>query len=332
MAQLFVGIDDGFSETKIVAGGQCIRIPSQAKAGEVKEVALEGDANSVFSYKSSDGVYSVGALREFDSTQFDDYPKSAMNRVIVAHAIRTAGIPADAKLIIASGLPLKSYYKGDKPNVTYIKEKQANLVRNDIVAMDGTALPEILDHQVISEGIAAWMDIVIQRDEDGKLAKNKDLYNKRIAIIDIGGRTTDIAVIQASRLDVERCATINVGMLAIREIVAEAIRERFDLQPTDEMLNSALDKKVIRLWGEDKPVADMFADAKKTVANRIESECKRRLGTAADIDEVVFVGGTVEELGSLINGWFRNQRVGDNPAFANASGMQKYAEYVMGAR
>lgn len=332
MTRLFVGVDDGFSETKIVAGGQCVRIPSQAKAGEVKEVSLEGGKSSVYAYQTEEGIYSVGALREFDSTQNDDYPTSAMNRVLVAHALRTAGIPGDSKLVIASGLPLKRYYKGDKPNVAYIKEKTANLMKNDVVAVDGSPLPEVVEHQVISEGVAAWMDIVLQRNSDDVLVKNEDLFHKRMAIIDIGGRTTDIAVIKASKLEVERCSTIQVGMLAIREIVAEAIAERFDTEPTDEMLNKAMETKTIRLWGEDQPIADLFANAKKTVATRIQSECKRRLSSAADIDEVVFVGGTVEELGTLINGWFRNQRVGDNPGFANASGMQKFAEYMMAAQ
>lgn len=329
MGRLFVGVDDGYSETKIVAGGQSFRIPSQAKAGEVAQIALDGQGDSVHVYKTSDGMFSVGALRESDPTQFDDYPESAMNRVIVHHALRTAGIPGGTELFIASGLPLKKYYQGKEPNKARIRKKESNLLMNDVVALDGTPLARVARHAVLSEAIAAWMDIVLQRNAEGDLVKNLDLYNKSMAIIDIGGRTTDIAVIQSSRLDVSRCATIDVGMLSIKDIIAEQLRQKFDLEPNAEMLNQAVDKGEVRLWGRPQSVADILSEAKNTIAQRIQAECKRRIGNAADIDEVVFVGGTVVELGPLLDGWFKNQRIGDDPEFANARGMQKYAELML---
>jgi plasmid segregation protein ParM len=176
------------------------------------------------------------------------------------------------------------------------------------------------------------MDVVLYRNKDGKIVVNKEQAAKAMAVIDIGGRTTDVAVIQNGNLDISRSSTINVGMLSVQEMVKEAIIGKFDVTPTIEQLNTALSEKKIKLWGKWEPVADLVLSAQKTILSRIESECKRCIGNGADLDQVVFVGGTVAEVEGLLQGWFRNQHIGFEPGYANARGMQKYAEMVMNTK
>lgn len=328
--KIHIGLDDGFAETKVVlSNGVTIRIPSQAKAGEMSQISINGNDTTIFPYKTSDGNYVIGNITEADSTAFDDYPMSSLNRVIVMHALRQAGVEHDAQLYVCTGLPIKRFYLAGDINKALIKQKTANLLKNDVVALDGTPLPKIFKHEVVSEGIAAWMDVVLFRDKDGKIVVNKEQAAKKMAIIDIGGRTTDIAVIQNGNLDISRSSTINVGMLAVQEMVKEAITAKYDITPSIEHLNTALADKKIKLWGKWENVADMVVSAQKTILSRIESECKRCIGNGADLDQVVFVGGTVVEVEAFLSGWFRNQFIGFEPGFANARGMQKYAEMVM---
>ncbi|MND12164.1 StbA protein [compost metagenome] len=329
---VYIGLDDGYAETKVVlSSGVCFRIPSQAKAGEMSQIAINGSGHTVFPYKTQDGNYIIGDITETDSTAFDDYPMSALNRVIVMHALRLAGVEQDAQVFVCTGLPIKRFYLAGSINKNLIKQKTANLLKNDVVSLDGEGLPKIFKHEVVSEGIAAWMDVVLYRDESGKIVVNKEQAAKRMAIIDIGGRTTDIAVIQNGNLDINRSSTINVGMLAVQEMVKEAIIAKFELSPSIEHLNTALTEKRIKLWGKWEPVADLVIAAQKTILARIESECKRCIGNGADLDQVVFVGGTVVEVEALLNGWFKNQYIGFEPGYANARGMQKYAEMIMNA-
>ncbi|PTH80142.1 ParM/StbA family protein [Aeromonas veronii] len=333
MKKLFVGVDDGFAETKVVlSNGACIRIPSQAKAGEMSQISINGSGHTVFPYKTNDGNYIIGDITEADSTAFDDYPMSALNRVIVAHALRLAGVDHDSQLFVCTGLPIKRFYIAGSINKSLIKQKTQNLLKNDVVALDGTPSPRVFKHEVISEGIAAWMDVVLYRNKDGKIVVNKEQAAKAMAIIDIGGRTTDVAVIQNGNLDISRSSTINVGMLSVQEMVKEAIIGKFDVTPTIEQLNTALSEKKIKLWGKWEPIADLVLSAQKTILSRIESECKRCIGSGADLDQVVFVGGTVAEVEGLLQGWFRNQHIGFEPGYANARGMQKYAEMVMNTK
>lgn len=328
--KLFAGVDDGFAETKIVlSNGKVIRIPSQVKAGEMNQISISGSATTVFSYGTDEGRYVIGDIREADSTAFDDYPISAMNRVVVAHALRKAGVPANAELYICSGLPINKFYLSGKINQKTVKAKRQNLMKNDVVAMDGALFGKVVKHDVVSEGISAWMDIVLERNEHGKLGFNAELVSERIAIIDIGGRTTDIAVIHGGSLDTGRSSTKDIGMLAVRDTVYEAIYNKFEIQPSVEQMNDVMENKRIKLYGEYHAVENIVESAKRTTVARIESEVKKCLGNASDLDRIVFVGGTVVEIENYLDGWFRQQTIGHDPSFANARGMQKYAEMMM---
>jgi len=326
-----IGLDDGFDETKVaLPNGECIRIPSLAKSGISETISIDDSAANVFVYETSDGAFTTGQVLESDSTSFDEYPTSAMNRAIVAHALRVSGMNASHKLSICTGLPLKRIYRSSTLNKTLIAAKQANLMTNDVKAKDGYKLPVIAKHRVLAEGLAAWFDYVIDRDEKGTLARNQDKYEKRTAIIDIGGRTTDIAVVKAGGLDYSRSSTIEAGMLSVKETIREVIFDEFDgIGLTNEQMFTALHENRIKLWGQWENISEIVNNAQREVSKQIYAESMRRLKKAADIDDVIFVGGTVNKFESLLDGWFRNQSIANDPAFANARGMQKFTELML---
>lgn len=326
-----IGADDGYDETKIaLPNGECIRIPSLAKSGISDMISVDESESKVFIYDTSDGSFTTGQVLESDSTSFDEYPVSAMNRVIVSHALRVAGLDASHKLTICSGLPLKRIYRASTLNKPLIASKTNNLLANDVSAKDGYKLPVVSKHRVLAEGLAAWFDYVIERNEEGQLSRNIDSYQKRTAIIDIGGRTTDIAVVQSGTLDYERSSTILAGMLSVKERIRESVYDEFDgIELTNEQLFTALHENRIKLWGQWENVSSIVNMAQEEVSKRIYAESMRKLKKAADIDDVIFVGGTVNKFEPLLANWFRNQRIAEEPAFANARGMQKFTELML---
>lgn len=328
----FVGVDDGYAETKIVLpSGKRFRMPSQARAGESQQISLQsGRESSVYGYRTPEGPFIAGALEEADPTAFDGYPTSVLNRVVVAHALRMAGVAGTDQVAIATGLPVRRYYRRNVPNDALIKSKSDNLLLNDVVAEDGVPLARIVAHEVVAEGIAAWIDYVMQRDAEGRLEVNKPLEKERIGIVDIGGRTTDIAVVTNWDMDAARSSTLDVGMIAIRDTVRGMLEDEYETALTDAQVISAIEHRKLRLWGNVVDVHKQVAEAEQTVVARIKAETLRCLGNGADLDRVIFVGGTVMALGDKINGWFRHQEIGADPAFANARGLQKCAEFLKG--
>lgn len=328
---VFAGIDDGFDETKIIlSNNNKIKIKSQAKAGELNQINVSGHNKTVFNYKTNNGLFSIGDIRESDSTSFDEYPTSPLNRVIVSHAIRQMNINNNDSLVICTGLPVNRFYVRNKINQSLVKAKRKNLLLNDVIPDDGTLLPKIIRHEVLTEAIAAWFDLVIERNNDGKLIKNSDISSQTTAIIDIGGRTTDVAVLSGGILDKDRSGTIDVGMLAVRQNVNDKIADEFDgVEPTTIQLNEAFNSGKIKMWGQYHDISSLIEESKKTIVSRIESDVKKRLGKGSDIDNIVFVGGTVIAIEPYLDNWFRQQIIADNPSYANASGMCKYAEMML---
>jgi plasmid segregation protein ParM len=326
-----IGVDDGFDETKIaLPNGEFIRIPSQAKSGKLEIITIDDGAVNVFSYTTSEGVFVTGNILDHDSTASDFYPISAMNRVIVSHALKVAKLNSSHNLFITTGLPLKKYYKSNAPNKELILAKTKNLLTNDVVANFDYNLPVIKQHKILAEGLASWFDYTTIRSHDGSLERSVERYGMRIAIIDIGGRTTDIAVIKKGQLEYGRSSTIEVGMLDVKESIKQSVFDEYDgVELTNEQMYHAIEDGKIKLWGEWEDISHITKEAEKTVASRIKSEATRRLKTASDIDTVLFVGGTVNRISDLLTGWFKNQKIAENPEFCNARGMQKFSELML---
>jgi len=75
--------------------------------------------------------------------------------------------------------------------------------------------------KVYPEGFAAYINLVL--DNSGKII-NKELIDKRILIQDIGGLSTDIAVIKNRNVDDDKAQGFNLGVSESLEAIREEIR------------------------------------------------------------------------------------------------------------
>lgn len=333
-SMIFGGLDDGHRETKVaLSTGARLIIPSRAMSGLSTRIAINGSKNSVISYSTSEGHFSMGDVEDAEDTAYDEYPFSAQNRVIVTHALRLADLNETQQLGIVSGLPLKRFYLRGNPNKDVIGKKKRNLIQYDVVGIDGYLPPKIIKHDVMAEAIAAWVNYIMQRRDGGKLYIDKARVSKRTAIVDIGGRTLDIAVVKDWELDGARSTSDEIGMITIIEAMRERLYDIFDgVEPTDEMVEQAVLTGEVTAWGKVTSVKEVREEVIMGVLNSLKATIKRRLRSSQDIDTVFFIGGTAKFLERYLKDWFPNQVEVSDPVFANAEGMLKYAEYVMGKK
>ncbi|MDT8924904.1 ParM/StbA family protein [Pseudomonas taiwanensis] len=331
---LFAGVDDGNRETKIVlSNGLRISTPSRAMSGLSNQISLNGAKSGVFSYLTQDGPFSVGNIEAAEDTAYDGYPTSAQNRVIVAHALRQLGLNQSHTLDIVTGLPLKRFYLNGDLNKDLIGRKKKNLKIYDVKGVDGYAPAVIKRHDVLSEAIAGWVNYVIQRNPEGKLSIVKDRALERTAIIDIGGRTLDIAVVKDWVLDRDRSTTDEIGMIKIVTALKERLYDFFNgVDLTDEQVEQALTTRQVKVKGKLHVVGEIVDSATMSVLNSIKATVMRQLQKSGDIDTVFFIGGTSEFLRPHLADWFEQQVLLEDAAFANAEGMLKYAEFAMGQK
>lgn len=81
--------------------------------------------------------------------------------------------------------------------------------------------------KVYPEGFAAYINLVM--DNNSKII-NKDLIDKRILIQDIGGLSTDIAVIKNRNVDDDKAQGFNLGVSESLEAIREEIRTKHGVE------------------------------------------------------------------------------------------------------
>jgi plasmid segregation protein ParM len=322
-----VGLDDGYAFTKVaLPDGRLIAIPSRARVGQSGVTWINEAEQRIFEYETEDAVYSVGSV-DGAPTHFEGYPWSGLNRAVVQHALQQAGL-AGRTVHAVSGLPVSTFYRksGEHRQETIAKKRDS--LKQMVRPLTDMLPAGIAFHEVIPEALAAWYDYVIVDQGDG-VTLDADRVSVPVAIVDIGGRTTDYVVVKDQGILHVSSGSLQCGMLNVKQCVADGIQERFDLEILSEQLVSqAVEKKVVRLQGKDHDVAALVEGAKREVVERLHAETRLQLGLGVELDRVLFVGGGTVALAENIANWFPHQSVAEHPAFANARGMLKYLRYV----
>lgn len=334
-----LGLDDGHRNSKLVmdSNNLCI-IDSQAQAGEQSQISFGRGQKSVYQYKVGHQPFIVGKIQEAMSTNFNEYPTSELNRAIVTHALRQLKLDMGQKVAIVTGLPLKRFYRGKAINQTLIEAKRQSLLKNDVVEVvygphgseiSREHIPTIVKHEVLPEGVAAWMDYVIDYDSQGNTVKNADKYNQKVGIVDIGGRTTNLLVMESSNIDFARSDTKDLGGLNIEKAVAEEIYANFGFVPSLLQLNRVMMEHKLEVWGKEEDVSDIVTRFEEIEAQNIVGAIRSVFKNAADLKKVLFVGGTTLPLRKYLTGLFPQEEFHANPQYANGFGMQKFAKLTL---
>lgn len=323
---LLVAVDDGYARTKLwgeAPGGGVTRFAmrSTVRPGRHGLTALSGKGG-FGSYVTEEGEkFTASEDIEAESTEFDTFHVSTMNRVLVHHALASAGY-GGREVRLVCGLPVDDFYVDGERNGSRIAAKAANLAKGVANAASARPLARIAGIEVGCQAVAAFIDHVTADD----LSEREDPRG-RVAVVDVGGRTTDVAVIvNGESLDNRMSGTANVGVLDVYAAVGRAISNRFGFQ--DQLPVNAIDAAIrtgsVTLWGAEEDVGGIVAEVLREQEAKVAREVERRLGSAASLRNVLFVGGG-SALFRGIAEHFRNGVMAEDPEFANARGMHKYA-------
>jgi plasmid segregation protein ParM len=323
-----VGIDDGHAETKLaLPDGRMIKIPSKVRSGAHGVTAFgRQEENQLDGGYETDGQrFTISDFIDGEGTRFDDYPFSSINRVLIHHGLRMAGLGGHA-VKIATGLPVQRYFQGSSPNMETITRKNASIAV-PVKTLSGEPLAEIKSTFVVPEGVAAWVDYSLS--STGEVVSN---VGRPAAIVDIGGRTTDcVTVLPGWRVDHARSGTENLGVLDLHEALRTLLCAKFNLN-NSEVSSYTVEEAVrtghIKLWGKQVDVNDSLDQARNQIGEQILREVQRRIGRGMDLDKVLFVGGGASIFHNLKKA-YPNADSPEHPQFANARGMLKFMSYVL---
>ena len=329
-----VGLDDGYAFTKLVLpNGRLLAIPSRARIGQAGVTWIEADKQRIFEYLTEGTIYSVGSV-DGDSTRFAGYPISGLHRCIVQHALQQAEL-GGRSVHVVSGLPVSEFYFSDgQPRSGAVRQKRDTLQVPVEPVSSGSMFDQcrppvgIAFHGVIPEALAAWYDQVIEV-KAGEASLNTERVEMPLAVVDIGGRTTDYVVVENQGILHRSSGSLNSGLLDVHSQVSQAIQKQFNLESVSEQrVAEAVQHGMVRLHGREHDVSAIVTEARLELVTQLHAETRRQLGLGAELDTIIFVGGGSAALAGDIADWFPNQQIAQHPAFANARGMLKYLQYV----
>ncbi|AIF44804.1 ParM/StbA family protein [Virgibacillus sp. SK37] len=135
----------------------------------------------------------------------------------------------DANYILGTGLPLREVKEGK--DVGYRSQLLGSVHQVEFLVTpkhQGKKVNIKFDEvKVYPEGFAAYVNLIM--DNDLKVI-NKELINKQILIQDIGGLSTDIAVIKNRNVDDDKAQGFNLGVSESLEQIREEIRSKHGVE------------------------------------------------------------------------------------------------------
>ncbi|WP_071461484.1 ParM/StbA family protein [Bacillus massilinigeriensis] len=167
----------------------------------------------------------------------------------------------DASYLLGTGLPLREVKEGK--DAGYRSKLTGNVHQVEFLVTpkyQGIKVNIKFDEvKVYPEGFAAFINLVM--DNDSKII-NKDLIDKRILIQDIGGLSTDIAVIKNRNVDDDKAQGFNLGVSESLEAIREEIRTKHGVELDSrrdvvEIITKKNDRNHIMVKGSRTSVHDI---------------------------------------------------------------------------
>ncbi|WP_454727679.1 MULTISPECIES: plasmid segregation protein ParM domain-containing protein [Cupriavidus] len=333
---VYVGIDDGHYGIKAVTDAfgelKTVYVASRIATGTMVELANSGDEDNW--YEDGAGrTFTVSDSLAFMDTRLGVYALSPENHVLIHHALVKLGLAGRA-VSIATGLPVNDFYVAGRPNTDFVERKIAALGEATLRNRNGAvALASIVGHTVYAEAIAAFYDLAIDNTGREITEVMDQVDNGPIAIADIGGKTTDVAVVinGGRSIDAARSGSANIGGLSLNHAVEIALKQAYRIDSlTPKQVDRAIATGVLRVFGKDEQCAEIIEHEKTVLAKQIVDELKRRVRDGADLEAVYFVGGGSKLLEPQLKDLYAHAVFVDDPQYANARGMWKAAKYLQG--
>jgi plasmid segregation protein ParM len=229
--------------------------------------------------KENNGIYRIGnlATKSINATELDPGSSKSEEDQTLIMLFATLALDAvkennsnafprtknviDANYTLGTGLPLREVKEGK--DAGYRSKLVGSVHQVEFLVTpkyQGLKVNiKFKEVKVYPEGFAAFINLVL--DNSGKII-NKDLIDKRILIQDIGGLSTDIAVIKDRNVDDDKAQGFNLGVSESLEAIREEIRTKHGVELDSrrdvvEIITKKSDRNHIMVKGSRTSVHDI---------------------------------------------------------------------------
>jgi plasmid segregation protein ParM len=230
--------------------------------------------------------------------------KSAKNNFIPLLLTGILMNSSDTFQQVVCGLPINQY-KNNKDNLIdmVLKDKVRHIRFNG-----ENRKIVITDFNVYPEGVGAYYSLNTNDD---------------VIIVDLGGRTTDIAYIVDKKLNLS--STVAVGTLNIYKDIADKLNSLYSLDLDIPAAEKILDRGYLELDGTRIDLSFVVDIFKKNFM-KINDDLVMKFPVRTE--KIILVGGGYKLFQKAFKNRYENSYVSDNPIFANSIGFRKVAEML----
>ena len=203
---------------------------------------------------------------------------------------------------VVCGLPINQY----KDNYKFLEDLiNKNKVKS--IKINGVARTLVIDNfKVYPEGIGAYYNLNLNED---------------VVLIDIGGRTTDIAYIADNKH--QKSSTVAVGTLNIYKSIADIMNSKYSLDLGLKDIDRIIDRGTLIIDGEKINLSFITSILKENFM-KIKEDLDFKF--PARTEKIVLVGGGASLFRKAFINRYSNCIIANDPIYSNAKGFKKVGE------
>lgn len=327
---LALGLDIGYAATKGCNGQDTVVFPSLVGSPDERIFSLQAEDGILLEAPvrcqiGADVVFrSLWQRRRQDRAWWRESEWQALFAAALSELVPYHPDTPPEPAVLVLGLPV-SWYLADKPE---LREKALGEHRIRRLGRDVQTV-YVADARVLPQGIGIAMDAIF--DAQGQVA-DRNLFDARLGIIDIGGNTVNLVDITQLRVG-EASASRAIGCWR----AVTALRRRLDqelpgVELTDHQLAGVLVDGVITADGRPVELRYEINAILDDMAAAIAAELSQLWGSARHLDRILIGGGGAHLVADRLAARYPQARAVAEPQTANARGYHRFARRLAAAR
>ncbi len=332
-----LGLDIGFGFTKATDGKEFMMFKSIL--GDATEIQfrseLEAGSSTNSLHITLDGnSFFIGDFAEQQSfdRQFTLDQERLITDFVKILSLTVAGrfSGQEGPLHVVSGLPVGYFKNNHKRFASILTGKHAITYHK----VDGKALTKnifIQKIRMMPQPLGSFFNILL--NDKGKMV-NIELTKKKVGVIDVGFRTTDITIFDKLRYVERASTTLDFGISKCFSVLANKLREKSTVNVELFRLYSAAHKGMIRIRGQEYNLSEIRDQVYCQLATAIAGEANRLWADEWDLDSIILTGGGSIALGKYLSSHIIGNVVsieqGMDARLNNVQGFYKYGKYIWG--
>jgi plasmid segregation protein ParM len=330
-----LGLDIGFGFTKCLDGEHTVIFPSSMRRGFPSPDSAGHPAEGGYDIAAPDGDYRVGddtvslsLLEDFarrPERLLDTFGKHLALTAIAAFSEQ------ECSLHVTVGLPLSLTPRWKTP----LAEHLTGYHKIGIYQPDGSCVRKnihIRKVRIVPHPLGTFATLIM--NARGYL-RASPYRESKLALVDIGFRTTDVMVMTAARSGNRGSGTIEMGMADGIEAIAAKLDQTSSSLPDLQGLLSAIRRGFIRIADQEYNLRPLREATYRWLATALADRINAFLREDWDLENVLLTGGgaadLAENLAPLIDGEVVLIEHHQDPRLINADGQLRLARHHWGA-